>query len=89
MYLNRKKKIEILKAIHRGEKDISALSNKITVTMWGEIESQPGLFKEEISGRIASLPELKKEYAAELKKGRRFIWVNKEMELLVTGKNSI
>lgn len=64
MKLSRRQKIELLKAIQKGEKSIKELAGIPNFKIW-EDEGRPGYFREVLSGRVVNLEGLQKEYAKE------------------------
>lgn len=81
--MDRNQKIELLKAIHKGQKSIHELANVINVEIW-EDEGRPGYYRETISGRVASLDQLRKEYANTRKKGVSIFWCDFEIQSKIT-----
>ncbi len=86
MNMNRKEKIDLLKAIHRGSKSIQELSKVSDMRIWEDLRGKPGHFIEVISGRVCSLAQLKQEYANDTGSGVSIFWCNVDLSKVITEK---
>lgn len=80
MNADRKKKIELLRSIMKGERNLKSLVDTIKVEVWDDEGQEPGFYKDDVSGRVVSVDQLRSELTEDLKRGVTIIWCDAELK---------